>query len=99
MRTTVLMLLLVSMLVGCATETLVERRMNLMPPNLSESGKAGYADGCQTVVTETCMATGGAFRRDDARMKTDQDYAMGWGDGTRICSCAGNSYMFVPMNK
>lgn len=87
------------LLAGCATETLVENRMNLIQPGTSVAHQAGYRDGCYTVVTETCMGTGGGFRRDDARMKTDADYALGWGDGARICSCAGSSYMFMPVKK
>jgi hypothetical protein len=39
--------------------------------------RVGYADGCSSV--------NAAMKRDDARFKTDSDYAQGWRDGNDIC--------------
>lgn len=52
------------------------------PPGVNLSGfppefRAGYSDGCASVNT--------ARRRDEARFKTDTNYAQGWRDGYDIC--------------
>jgi len=39
--------------------------------------RQGYADGCASV--------NAAHRRDEARFKSDANYAMGWRDGNSIC--------------
>jgi len=39
--------------------------------------RAGYADGCASV--------NAARRRDEARFKSDTEYAQGWRDGFDIC--------------
>jgi hypothetical protein len=39
--------------------------------------RVGYADGCNSV--------DGTRKRDEARFKSDTDYAQGWRDGNDIC--------------
>ena len=51
-------------------------------PSVNLSGyptefRQGYADGCASVNT--------VRKRDDARFKSDANYAMGWRDGYSIC--------------
>ena len=64
---------------GCATE---QSRNSTPAAGINLSGytpafRSGYADGCSSV--------NGSCRRDDARFKSDADYAQGWRDGNDIC--------------
>ncbi|MDB5809909.1 MAG: hypothetical protein JWN94_2031 [Betaproteobacteria bacterium] len=43
----------------------------------SPAFRAGYADGCNSVTD--------ARKRDEARFKSEPDYAQGWRDGNDIC--------------
>jgi hypothetical protein len=76
--------LLLLLLAACATapSTLPSRSPNAKPPAVNLSGfppefRAGYSDGCASV--------NAARQRDEARFKTDTNYAQGWRDGYDIC--------------
>ncbi len=98
MRIAVILMLLG--LTGCSTQDIVAGRVGDLPPDAPPTYKTGYADGCYTVVTETCSASGRApMRRDILLMKTDKDYALGWADGSRTCSCAGTAYTYFPLTR
>jgi len=63
---------------GCATQsTAPAPAVNLSgyPPEFRQ----GYADGCAST------KTGAARKRDEARYKSDANYAQGWRDGYDIC--------------
>lgn len=52
-------------------------------PGINLSGyspafRAGYADGCNSVDSA-------ARKRDEARFKSESEYAQGWRDGNDIC--------------
>ena len=52
------------------------------PPPVNLSGyspafKQGYTDGC--------ASARGSMRRDEARFRSDNDYMMGWSDGSSVC--------------
>lgn len=49
--------------------------------------QAGYMEGCESALTELEAVWGNEakWRRDDARMKSDGDYALGWNDGRWKC--------------
>ena len=90
--------LMLFLFAGCSTQDLVLKRVGELPPDTAPAYRAGYGDGCYTVVRETCSATGrGPIRRDVTLMKTDREYALGWTDGSRACSCAGTAYMYIPL--
>ena len=79
MRPGVLFLVMaVLWLASCATTAPPSAK----PPAVNLSGftpefRAGYSDGCASV--------NAARRRDEARFKTDAQYAQGWRDGYDIC--------------
>jgi hypothetical protein len=63
---------------GCAAQsTAPAPAVNLSgyPPEFRQ----GYADGCAST------KSGAARKRDEARYKSDTDYAQGWRDGYDIC--------------
>lgn len=67
-------------LAGCATS--LPSSSTAKSPAVNLSGfplefRAGYSDGCASV--------NAARRRDEARFKTDVQYAQGWRDGYDIC--------------
>lgn len=65
------------LLAGCANQPAPapQSRINLSgyPPAFRD----GYADGCASVDA--------ARKRDEARFKSDPNYATGWRDGYSIC--------------
>lgn len=68
---------------GCATAPLPSSAPSLPQPDVNLSGyppgfRQGYADGC--------ASARGRVLRDEARMKGDAQYALGWRDGKDICS-------------
>ena len=65
-------------LVACATQQPgAQRYANVNLNGYPPAFKDGYADGC---------ASAGAGRvRNDARFKSDSQYAQGWRDGFDIC--------------
>lgn len=66
------------------------------------SYKAGFENGCHSRVSEVrewLPMKGDAFIRDDARMKTDHDYALGWNDGVRRCGGDGSAAPIIVMPK
>ena len=72
-------LALVALLVaGCAGQQAPAARSGVNLSGYPPAFRAGYADGCASVSA--------ARRRDEARFKSDTDYAQGWRDGYDICS-------------
>ena len=74
----VLIVLAAALVAGCASQpapTLAAPGVNLSgyPPAF----RTGYVDGCSSVNS--------ARKRDDARFKSDSNYATGWRDGYSIC--------------
>jgi uncharacterized protein YceK len=67
----------VALMAGCASQPAPapQPKVNLSgyPPEFRQ----GYADGCASV--------NAARKRDEARFKSDANYAMGWRDGYSIC--------------
>lgn len=78
------------MLSGCASDWIVERETARNSADKPPAYAAGYSDGCNTGIKENNMAFAGKNVRDDARMKTDADYALGWNDGARQCGQMGS---------
>ena len=80
--------LLSLLLTGCSWSDVLVQEMRALPPNSSFGWKQGYQDGCKTGIANH----GGiafdkpAAARDDARMKSEKDYAAGWAQGERNCS-------------
>ena len=84
-------LFILALVAGCAAQptgndttpsTPTPRPPTAAAPGVNLSGsspgfRAGYADGCASVDA--------ARKRDDARFKTEPDYAQGWRDGSDIC--------------
>ena len=84
-------LVITALIAGCAGQptststtepTPAPRAPTPAAPGINLSGyspgfRVGYADGCASVDA--------ARKRDEARFKTDPDYAQGWRDGNDIC--------------
>ncbi|MBI2292102.1 MAG: hypothetical protein HYU73_17635 [Betaproteobacteria bacterium] len=72
-----LTVLALALMAGCASQPAraPQPKVNLsgFPPEFGQ----GYADGCASV--------NAARKRDEARFKSDANYAMGWRDGYSIC--------------
>lgn len=73
----ILTIFALALMAGCAS-----RPAPVPQPKVNLSGyppafRAGYADGCASV--------NAARKRDEARFKSDANYAMGWRDGYSIC--------------
>ena len=67
-----------SALAGCATQQAgAQRYANVNLNGYPPAFKDGYADGC--------ASAGGGRVRNDARFKSDSQYAQGWRDGLDIC--------------
>ncbi len=85
-------------LAGCTTQQLADSNVSKLAPDVAPTYKVGYGDGCYTVIAESCSATGrGAIRRDILLIKTDREYAAGWNDGARACTCAGSAFIYIPL--
>ena len=81
-----LLMMMVAWLSGCATTPSPETKKTDAPaarsapaPRYNLTGyspafKAGYADACAA-----------PRRRSDARFKSDDEYRMGWQDGSSVC--------------
>lgn len=90
-------------LAGCGSAQQITQSAMDEDPQIA-SKPAGYRDGfregCHSGIRERRGLLGGAwgddqFIRDDARMKSDQDYAIGWQDGARRCSARIGGSMFI----
>ena len=69
---------LASMLVvGCASQPSPAPQPKVNLSGYPVAFRQGYADGC--------ASADAARKRDDARFKSDADYAQGWRDGHDIC--------------
>lgn len=80
-------LLLVLLIAGCS---IVPGRLERARESVKDKPLAyqsAYMDGCESALTELEAVWGNEakWRRDDARMKTDPDYALGWNDGRWKC--------------
>ncbi len=73
----VLTIFALALLAACASQSgpAPQSKINLSgyPPAFRD----GYADGCASVAA--------ARKRDEARFKSDANYATGWRDGYSIC--------------
>ena len=71
-----LLVLLAAAVAGCAGYKVSTPSLNLSgyPPQFKE----GFAEGCQA-------AKEGSRHRDEARFKSDTQYAAGWRDGYSVC--------------
>lgn len=57
----------------------------------------GFRDGCHTVMSEQCLTVQDReHRRDDARMRADRDYEIGWNDGARRCGFCATPMIIFP---
>lgn len=70
-------ILALALAAGCTSQPAPE-----LSPNVNLSGyppefRQGYTDGCASV--------NAARKRDEARFKSDANYAQGWRDGYSIC--------------
>jgi len=92
-----MVVILAAVLAGCVSAmdragTLTER----FAADQTASYKDGFREGCNTTMVEQCMHTTGQPSRDEARMRADQEYSIGWNDGARKCNFCGTSFMVVP---
>jgi hypothetical protein len=67
---------------GCATSPPPPPAPTAAAPTVNLAGfsaafRSGYGDGCASV--------NAPHKRDEARYKAEQDYALGWRDGYDIC--------------
>lgn len=78
-------------LAGCTAQQIIERKIG-EDPTIAQRPAAyrqGFDDGCQSGLFEfRGDLMGDKFVRDDARMRSDNDYALGWNDGARRCRTA-----------
>jgi hypothetical protein len=76
-----------ALLVGCGTKAVTE----LEAVAQTSSYEQGFDDGCKTGLYERNIEFYGRplavdrFTRDDARFKTDKEYALAWDEGRRSC--------------
>jgi hypothetical protein len=75
-RCTVWSLLLLVTAVGCGQPKPIGPSVNLS--GYSQSFKDGFAAGCKTAR--------GTSTKDEARMRSDTDYRLGWDDGSSVCA-------------
>jgi len=61
---------------GCSQPKPVGPNVNLS--GYSEAFKDGFAAGCKTAR--------GTPTKDNARMRSDTDYRLGWDDGSSVCA-------------
>jgi len=73
----ILAILALALAAGCASQQAVERSPNVNLSGYPPEFRHGYADGCASV--------NAARKRDEARFKSDANYAQGWRDGYDIC--------------
>jgi len=75
-----------ALLVGCETKAVRD-----LDPAQRTSYNQGFDDGCQSGLYERNVDFYGAplgvdeFRRDDARFRTDKEYARAWNEGRESC--------------
>ena len=77
-------LLLLMWLAGCATKD--DAGTSTTPPRSSSTPRynlAGYSPAFKAGYTDACATP---RRRSEARFKSDEDYRMGWQDGSSVCS-------------
>jgi len=77
-----------ALLAGCSWSDVLVEEIDRLPAGASFGYQQGYEDGCKTGIADR---GGLAFdrprrRRDEARIRTEPDYAKGWEEGSRICS-------------
>lgn len=83
-------------LAGCATlesELAYQTRENARsqdPAYLS-----GFSDGCTSGYAQSSIVIGAVFKRDEARMRQDLQYAKGWSDGRTACNYPGGRTTFL----
>jgi hypothetical protein len=76
-RSSTFLLVLAIIAAGCShPKPVVPPTVNLA--GYSQAFKDGFAAGCKTAR--------GTATKDEARMRSDTDYKIGWEDGTSICA-------------
>jgi hypothetical protein len=75
MRQIIVLALIV--LAGCSTEPQREPAASVNLSGYPPAFRDGYNDGCQSAR--------GRMKRDEARYKSDGQYALGWRDGRDLC--------------
>lgn len=88
-------------LAGCAsvasqTASFEEREV---PKDSHPSYKVGFHEGCYSAVSRFWQgfATDVAYKRDEARMRSDQEYQIGWNDGAMKCNLSGAASPMIIM--
>jgi hypothetical protein len=89
-------ILIVFALSACSAQGIVDRALADVDSAAPEAYRAGYESGCRSsVMARTAGQPRDARVRDDARMKSDADYALGWNDGYRRCDVGPDTILFV----
>ncbi len=73
----ILTIFALALMAGCASRPAPAPQPKVNLSGYPPAFRAGYADGCASV--------NAARKRDEARFKSDANYAMGWRDGYSIC--------------
>ncbi len=66
-----------ALMAACASQSVQAPQSKINLSGYPPAFRDGFADGCASVDA--------ARRRDDARFKSDANYATGWRDGYSIC--------------
>jgi hypothetical protein len=90
MRRLMLVGVVVMGLSGCMTaDKGVADYLRYLPETATPEYRKGYEDGCHTGMHERCIYTQDTREvRDEARMRSDVEYSLGWQDGARKCGMA-----------
>jgi uncharacterized protein YceK len=73
----ILAIYVLALLAGCASQPASAPQPKVNLSGYPPAFRQGYADGCASV--------NATRKRDEARFKSDANYATGWRDGYSIC--------------
>lgn len=103
MKRTIGSALAAAALTGCISAAEISsNRAAELPRNSHPSYVQGFKDGCYSITSQKRNDLGqvkdAAFVRDEAKMRSDTEYRIGWGDGAMKCdySAPGTMFLFVP---